>query len=341
MSGVSRTAGAATPRVRLSVQVVTWNSAAVIDDCLASVAQQDRPDVEAIVVDNASRDGSASLSRAWLERGLRGAVIEETSNRGFCGGQNRALARSGGDLILFLNPDATLAPGFAARAIEVADSHPAEVGIFAPRLLLPDGRIDSTGLTVDRFRRGWDRGTGEAAEGRYATEEEVFGATGACALLRRAMLDDVTLDGRVLDERLFAYVDDVDLAWRARLRGWRCLYVPSLVAGHGRAGRNALRADAREPRRVFEQTLMVRNRLLVIAKCEPLGALLLALPRLAAFEAARVAFLALRVPRVLRAYPQALALLPAVLRDRHRVQRRRRAAATAAPVRVAGVRSAA
>jgi GT2 family glycosyltransferase len=311
-------------RPRLSVQVVTWNSAEVIDGCLESVLAQGRDDVEAIVVDNASRDGSADRARAWMARGLSGEVVCEAENRGFCGGQNRALGRSRGDLVLLLNPDARLSPGFAAAAIACADAADPEVGIFAPRILLPDGRIDSAGLEIDRLRRGWDRGVGEPGEGRFEAEEDVFGCTGAAALLRRTMLADVAVDGDAFDEKIFAYCDDVDLAWRARLRGWRCRYVPRLVVEHGRAGRNALRFDAGRPRRVLEQRLMVRNRLLVIAKCERLRDLLAAAPLLLAFELARIGFLAVRAPRVLPAYAEALRLLPAALRDRRRIQARRR-----------------
>jgi GT2 family glycosyltransferase len=310
---------------RLTVQIVTWNSVAVIDACLESLLAQERRDLlEVIVVDNASRDDSAHRAAAWLARGLRGQVVRETENRGFCGGMNRALARGVGDLVLFLNPDATLPPSFVGDAVAFADARPSDVGIVAPRILLRDGRIDSAGLTLDFVFRGWDRGYGERAEGRFEREEDVFGATGAVALLRRAMLDDVALDDQVLDDKIFAYCDDVDLAWRARLRGWRCVYAPSLVAHHGRAGRNGLRADAGEPRRAFEQTLMVRNRLLVMARCAPLLELLLRLPLLGAFEVARCAFLAWRAPAVLRAYRQIAQLLPSALRDRRRIQGRAR-----------------
>jgi GT2 family glycosyltransferase len=315
---------ASSTRPRLSIQVVTWNSADVIDGCLESVLRQDCAEVETIVLDNASRDGSGDRAQAWIDRGLHGQVVREPQNVGFCGGHNRALARAAGDLVLLLNPDARLAPGFAARAIAIADAADPEIGIFAPRILLPDGRIDSVGLEIDRLRRGWDRGVGQESQGRYLVEEDVFGCTGAAALLRRSMLADIAIDGMVLDERLFAYVDDVDLAWRARLRGWRCRYYPSLVVEHGRAGRNGLRADAARPRRVLEQKLMVRNRLLVMAKCERLRDLALAAPMLGAFELARIGFLAWRAPRVLAAYRELLAMLPAALRDRKRIQARRR-----------------
>jgi GT2 family glycosyltransferase len=318
--------------VRLTVQVVTWNSADVIDACLESIRAQERSDVEVIVVDNASQDASAERVRAHFERGLRGRLVRSETNLGFCGGQNRAFAESSGELILFLNPDATLPPGFAAEAIELAAQQPQDVGLFAPLILLPDGRVDSAGLTIDRLRRAWDRGYGESVDGRFAIEEEIFGCTGAVALFRRATLLDVAQDGQVLDEKLFAYCDDVDLSWRARLRGWRCVYAPSLVAYHQRAGRNGLRAEAGRPRRVLEQRLMVRNRLLVIAKCERMRELLAGLPLLLAFEALRIGFLLWRAPAVLHAYREAAALLPAVLRDRRRIQRARPARPEAWPI---------
>lgn len=320
------------PPVQLSIQIVAWNSADVIEACLESIRAQGRDDVEAIVVDNASQDGSAERIQAHFDRGLRGRLVRSETNLGFCGGQNRAFAEAKGELVLFLNPDATLPEGFAAHAIELAASRDPNVGLFAPRILLPDGRVDSAGLTIDRLRRAWDRGYGESADGRFDTEEEVFGCTGAVALYRRATLLDVMQDGQVLDEKLFAYCDDVDLSWRARLRGWRCLYAPSLTAFHQRAGRNGLRAQAGRPRRVLEQRLMVRNRLLVIAKCERTRDLLAGLPLLLAFEAARIGFLLWRAPAVLRAYREAAALLPAVLRDRRELRRNRPGRAEAWPV---------
>ncbi|MCP4656192.1 MAG: glycosyltransferase family 2 protein [bacterium] len=305
---------------RISIQVVTWNSAEVIDACLESVSAQRSSEFEVIVVDNASTDGSAERAATWFAGGLRGSLIRETVNRGFCGGQNLALAASSGDWVLFLNPDATLPPDFVEWAIAVVDGLAPEVGSVAPRILLPDGRIDSAGLVLDRFRRLYDRGRGEAAAARYAVEDDVLGGTGAVALHRRAMLDDVAIDGEVLDERLFAYYDDLDLAWRARLRGWRCRYVPSLMATHRRAARNALRGLEARATRGAEQALTVRNRYLVMVKCERLRDVVTAAPRLLPFEIARLAFLLVRAPGALRGYRQAAAALPAALRQRRLIR---------------------
>lgn len=307
------------------VQVVTWNSAAVIDACLASLEAQDTRAFELVVVDNASEDDTRERVRAALSRGVPGRLVESSLNEGFCGGQNRALATSDAPWVLFLNPDATLPSDFLARLRDRLATLDADVGTIAPLILLSDGRVDSSGLFLDRLRRVYDRGQGEAPPPTLR-EEDVFGCTGAVALHRRAMLDDVAEDGKALDERLFAYYDDLDLAWRAQLQGWRCLFVPSLVATHGRGGKNALRATERGPGRAFEQRLALRNRLLVLAKCERAIDLLRSFPLWLPYEAGRFIYALLRAPASLPGYVDAVRLLPSVLRSRRRLYARARPA---------------
>ncbi len=320
--------------VRLSIQIVTWNSAGLVGASLDSLVGQSCPDFEVVVVDNGSSDGSHELAARYFDGRLTGRAIAEPVNLGFCGGHNRALAASSGDWVLLLNPDAELAPDFVARALTVVGRVDPDVGTIGPKISLPDGRIDSTGLVVDRFRRVHDRGRGEPDDGRFDTEEDVAGCTGAVVLHRRAMLDDIASEGEALDEALFAYYDDLDLAWRARASGWRCRYVPELRAIHRRAGRSALRARAADSPRAAEQALMIRNRILVMAKCEPLGALLSGLPWLLPFELARVGFLLLRAPGALAGYPRVLPALPRALRDRRHI----RAAARQRPSHQSGAR---
>jgi GT2 family glycosyltransferase len=300
---------------RIAIQLVTWNSAPTLGGCLASLHAQDDDGFDLTVVDNGSADGSADLVARWMARGLRGTLVREERNRGFCGGHNRALRESRADWVLFLNPDAELPPTFVRRAAERLAAVDPEVGSVVPRLLLPDGRIDSTGLVVDRYRRVRDRGHGQPAEGAFLAEEDVTGGSGAVVLHRRAMLDDVALGGAPLDENLFAYYDDLDLAWRARIRGWRCRYVPDLVALHRRGGRNAIRSGPWRPAS-RAQAFTVRNRLLVMAKCERWRDLVRDLPWLVGFEIVRAAYLAVRAPGALRGYPGVLRGLPAALRDR-------------------------
>ncbi|HTP51292.1 MAG TPA: glycosyltransferase family 2 protein [Anaeromyxobacteraceae bacterium] len=302
---------------RLSVQIVTWNSAATIEACLDSLRAQERQDFEVVVVDNASTDRSLELVRTALRPlGSRARIVAEDHNRGFCGGQNRATALTRGGWVLFLNPDAELPPSFMDKALDCIGAAPGDVGSLVPRILLPDGRIESTGLVLDRFRRLRDRGQGLPAQGAFTEEEDVMGGTGAVILHRRAMLDDVAVEGQPLDENLFAYYDDLDLALRARGRGWRSRYVPSLEAVHHRAGRNSLRGLPRRRVDARAQALTVRNRLLVMAKHERIADLLRDLPQLAAFELARIGYLSWKSPAALRGYGAAFAGLPAAVRAR-------------------------
>ncbi len=319
-AGPGRWRGGPVTAPRVSVQIVTWNSALVVDACLESLLAQTAPPDEIVVVDNASTDGSPERVESWLRRGLRGTLLRESSNRGFCGAQNRAIGVSRGEWVLFLNPDALLPPRFLAQASDVLSRLEPDVGSVAPCLLRPDGSVDSTGLVLDRCRRAYDRGRGEASTTNYAREEDVAACTGAVALHRRAMLEDVSLGGAPLDESLFAYYEDLDLSWRARLLGWRCRYVPSLVAVHGRAARNALRGLGGRETRGEEQALTVCNRYLVLAKCESLGALLRDLPWIFPFELARPLFLAVRAPGGLRGYARAAAALPGALRERRKIR---------------------
>jgi GT2 family glycosyltransferase len=300
----------------VSVQIVTWNSADVIEPCLASLAVQRSRAFEVVVVDNASTDGSAEKVDGWRPRLPDLNLVRLDDNRGFCGGQNRATVASVAPWILFLNPDTVLGDDFIERAIAVTGAAARRVGAIAPCILLPDGRVDSTGLAMDRFRRAYDRDRGASPRRRYAADPTVLGCTGAVALLRRAMLQDVAVDGAALDERIFAYYDDLDLAWRAALRGWRCEYDSSLTATHVRAGRNAIRALPGRPTRARDQILSVRNRLLVIARCERMPDLARALPWLVPFELARIAYLAVRAPHALRAYVELAREIPPALQAR-------------------------
>jgi GT2 family glycosyltransferase len=175
---------------------------------------------------------------------------------------------------------------------------------------------------MDRFRRAYDRDGGASGDRRTLASTDVLGCTGAVALLRRAMLDDVAVDGQVLDEQIFAYYDDLDLAWRAVLRGWACRYEPRLTATHHRMARNAIRGLANRPTRLRDQLLSVRNRLLVMARCDRPGDFVRALPWLLPFELARVVYLAIKAPRVLRAYVEAAQALPAAFGARARIHGR-------------------
>lgn len=222
----------------VSVTIVTYNSARYLEQCLKSVFSQEYWPLEVIVVDNASSDGTRELLSDYESLAK---VVYNERNTGFAAGQNQAIAVSRGDWILALNPDVRLEPGFVARLVEAGQSD-ASVGTVCGKLLRwladQDGRaparIDSTGIYFTPELRHFDRGWDEPDDGRYSRVEYVFGASAAAALYRREMIRDVALPEGFFDPDFFSYREDADVAWRAQLLGWRCLYVPQAVGYHVR-----------------------------------------------------------------------------------------------------------
>ncbi|MEW6268960.1 MAG: glycosyltransferase family 2 protein [Thermodesulfobacteriota bacterium] len=225
-------------RQRFSVTIVTFDSARYLGRCLDALAAQTAPPSEVIVVDNQSRDGSVALAR---RHAVVSRVVENGANVGFAAGQNQAIAASRGDWVLALNPDVLLDTRFLETLSPHAEAPP-PLGTLCGKLLRMDDdgrpasppRIDSAGIEFRRTFRHFDRGSEEPDDGRYAAEEPVFGASAAAALYRRAMIDDVSVEGEFFDEAFFAYREDADVAWRAQLLGWDCLYVPSALGYHVR-----------------------------------------------------------------------------------------------------------
>jgi GT2 family glycosyltransferase len=226
---------------RISIVLVTWNSAPYLRRCLDGILQQTYRDRELIVVDNASTDPSADIAEPHATR-----VIRNATNRGYSAAVNQALAVASGELLLVVNPDCYLEPEYAERLVETfADER---IGAATGLLIRargwdiePTRDIDSAGMRMTRNGRHLDITT------RPAERTEVFGVSGAAAMVRVAFLHDVAVDGEALDEDFFAYREDADLAWRGQLRGWRAVCEPRAVAYHVRRvtpeTRRALPAD--------------------------------------------------------------------------------------------------
>lgn len=222
----------------VSVLITTHNSAAVLPACLNSLAQQDYQPVEVIVVDNASKDGTRALLKP-LEGKYR--IIYNETNLGFAASQNQALRHAQGEWILSLNPDVMLSRDFLTELIGAAEKLP-RVGIVCGKLLRWDPKgnpalthvVDSAGIYFMRNLRHLDRGSEEIDRGQFDQPAYVFGATGAAALYRWDMIEDISVAGEFYDEDFFVYREDADVAWRAQLMGWRCLYTPRAVGWHVR-----------------------------------------------------------------------------------------------------------
>jgi GT2 family glycosyltransferase len=215
---------------KVSVNIVTFNSALDIAACLESIKGQTFSDFEIHVFDNASTDETIRIIEPFDVDYLARSSV----NTGFCKAHNELARRFASEYVLFLNPDTVLAPAFIEELVRALDARP-DAASASGKLLRLDGRtIDSTGIIMLREQRHLDRGAGELDRGQFEKCEEIFGPSGAAAMYRRKALDDVSIDGQYFDEDFFAYREDADLAWRCRLLGWTSIYVPAAIAQHRR-----------------------------------------------------------------------------------------------------------
>lgn len=265
--------------VAVSIIVVAYRRHEVLDECLTScelAAALVPGDAELIVVDNG---GLASLIR---EQHPGAHLIEPGHNLGFAGGVSRAIAQARGLWIALVNDDAVIDPDALVRLID-AGGHDARIGSVAAqvRFQADRGRVNSAGIVVDSLGVATERLAGHpVADAGEACE--TFGASGCFALYRMAMLSQTG----GIDERFFAYLEDVDLAWRARAAGWSCVYEPRAIAYH----RGSASSGEGSERKYF---LVGRNRVRLLARNATSAQLLLALPGIALYDAAYVVYVAL------------------------------------------------
>jgi len=300
----------------VSAVIVTWNSAADINACLGCCLS-DNTVSEITVVDNASTDRTLAVIEASYPSVQ---LIKNNANLGFAAAANRGIKESAGDFILLINPDIRFGAGFVAALLNALESDP-RAGAAAPKLLRPGGKIlDSTGLVMQKNRKAIDRGSGEDDIGRYNREIEIFGACGAAGLFRRAMLEDVKTGDEYFDESFFSYKEDVDLAWRANLLGWRAVYVPSAAAVHERGWKTAGRKDI--PRTVRRHSH--KNRYLTIIKNDDPVNLVLHMPWVLAYEAKLFIYSMFIEPFLFLSFWDIIKLLPEAVKKRGAVMARRK-----------------
>jgi GT2 family glycosyltransferase len=220
---------------RISVIVVNYNGRRFLKMCLTSLARQTAGNFEVIVVDNGSDDESDRDVHSFYPRAQ---LIRLDENMGYPAALNRGVEESHGDFILALNNDTELDPQCIEELLSASNDEP-PIGMWATKMILPDGRINSTGICISRSGAAWDRGMFQEDTGQFDEPGEVFGPCGGAALYRRKMLQEIG----PFDEDFFLYLEDVDIAFRGRLAGWRCRYVPSALVVHRQAGTSGYGSD--------------------------------------------------------------------------------------------------
>ena len=298
----------------VAILIVNWNSGDLLRRCLESVDHQRRRPDRVIVVDNASTDDSLSRARDLLPDA---DLIKLDRNVGFARANNiAARTASRFDALALLNPDAFADPGWLEALVAAAEREPTAVA-FASQMRLVDSPelLDGAGDSYHVSGRAWRNGHRTSSEAWPSSDAEVFAPCAAAALYRREAFEEVG----GFDEQFFCYFEDVDLGFRLRLRGYRCVYVHSAVVLHVSSALSGYRSD-------FAVYHGERNAVWTFVKNMPAPMLWRYLPQHLALNIASLVYYPFRGQGrvVLKAKLDALRGLGPVLKRRKLVQRTRR-----------------
>ena len=312
----------------ISTIVLNWNGRAYLPSCLQSIKRQTYSNIEMILVDNASTDDSVEAVRNCFSD-LR--LVLNPKNIGYGEGNNRGIREARGKFVFLLNSDTEIGDDCVEllwRCIETDQA----IGVTTPKIVLYDRReiMDAAGLTIYPDGLSIGRGRLEPQE-KYDRTEEVFFGSGCASLYRKEMLEEIGL----LDPDFFAYAEDTDLGWRARLAGWKAYYVPQAIVYH----HHSKTLGAYSSRKAF---LVERNRIWVAWKNFPLPLLLLwpfytllryfyqgagvLLRKGAPGKFGQESSSLLLIPILVKAYASGLKGLPSMLRKRKQIQSTKRIA---------------
>jgi GT2 family glycosyltransferase len=298
---------------------VNSNGAKFLQPLFDSLRRQTHPVSEVFFFDNASTDSSVELAQS-LYAAVK--VVRFDRNMGYSYPVNEGIRMSAADYVLVLNVDVILEDGFVEELVHALERN-LTAGWASGKLLKltpagKSGQIDCLGHHMSRGRYATETDYSRPFDWNdYQRDRFVFGASACAALYRRSMLRDIELFVEYFDEDFFAYFEDVDLDWRAQLRGWKCLYVPTAVGYHMRGGTGLIK-------RPEIAACYLANRWLMLVKNDQVGHLL---PDVLPF----VSRFARDVWSCLRANPMVLYLgagrfvkyLPAIWRKRGVIQKTR------------------
>jgi GT2 family glycosyltransferase len=332
--------------LKVSILMAVHNGAPWLADVLDSVSSQDYPNLELTVCDNASTDATRDI----ISRYPNARLVSHGGNNGFWYAMERLIAESDAPYVVCLT-DVVLTPRFVSEAVAALERDPA-IGAVQGKIYQQrrradgswerTGRIDALGFRLQKSRRTTILGVGEEDEGHDNSVKDIFGVEGAVPVFRRAALDDCMVDGfRVTDPAFrvggITYADDLDLAWRMTLFGWRQVLVPTAIGWHDRSTNKGTahvpvvgqlsRLTERRGIDIQKRRLDWSNVRFSIIKNDSIINILKHLPRIAVREIAVAGYTALFEPGVFREAGRFFRLLPLMLKRRRTVQARARLSA--------------
>lgn len=242
----------------LSIVIITFNSEKFIQPCLDSIFTKGYRDIEIVVIDNGSKDGTVSFIKEDYPQVI---LIENKENFGACRARNQGIEASSGDWILTLDCDVILDKSFISEVVRAMEGLSLGVGMIQAKILNSDKKtIYSTGISLSFFRRFYDIRKNKIDNRKFNAPRYIFGGCCAAALYKRQMLEEIKEATGYFDERFFFLVEDVDLAWRAQRKGWKAVYCPQAVCYH--------QGNSSNFDRKLRQYLCFRNRYYAIKKNE-------------------------------------------------------------------------
>lgn len=296
----------------ISVIILNWDGKNFLDDCLGAMRRQTFRDFETILVDNGSSDGSVEHIREHFPEVKLLALPE---NIGFTGGNIAGYAQAGGNLIVLLNNDTEAHPKWLEEIHRASQASP-EAGSFASKMMYFDerGRVENCGFDMGIAGATIDLGRDELDAPEWTQPRNVFGGCGGAVAYRRRMLEEIGF----LDHDFFMTYEDADLSFRARLRGYECVYVPGAIVYHRYRATNRKTPS----RQVFYSQ---RNIEFVYLKNMPLGLILRSAPQRLLYELGAALYFSKQGTgwAFLRAKLNVLKCLPTILRKRREIQKRR------------------
>jgi N-acetylglucosaminyl-diphospho-decaprenol L-rhamnosyltransferase len=300
----------------VSVLIVNYNAGRDLGRALQGLAVQTFGAFEVLVLDNASSDDSAAAAQSLVAHDARFRFSRLGHNVGFASGNNLMAATARGTWLALLNPDAVPAPDWLERLVEATRRHPAAVMFGSTQLDAADPkRLDGAGDCYLAIGIPWRGGYGWPLAA-LPPEGEVFSPCAAACLVRADAFRDV--EG--FDERFFCYVEDIDLGFRLRLLGHRCVQVPAAVVSHVGGASSATQGTG------FARRHGTRNLMWCFVKCMPAALFWPLLP----LHLLALAFLMVKATTIGLAYPvgkgilEGFAGMPAIWASRSALQRARR-----------------
>lgn len=295
----------ASGNTRLSVVIPNWNGREDIGDCLDSLAAQSLKNIQTIVVDNGSQDGSVEFIRQHYPWAI---VIPQATNLGFAGGVNTGIRSSTGTFIALLNNDAVANKDWAERLVESMD----HADIAASLMIRSyDKRIDSAGEALSKWGIPYPTARGREVAQMPEQDVDIFAASGGASVYSRQMLQQIGM----FDPQFFAYVEDVDISFRARLAGYRVVLNPQARVLH-KVGATSGKLGH------FARYQLLKNTHFLLLKNMPFGLFMRMLPR---FVYVQILLLGAAIKNgaglvALKAYGVVLVSMPITLYKRRRIQ---------------------